>query len=57
MSHLITTELVSLDASLGTTKDDVIAALARLVAAAGRSDDASGLADDAYAREAKSARP
>ena len=55
MSHLITTELVSLDASLGTTKDDVIAALARLVAAAGRSDDASGLADDAYAREAKSA--
>jgi PTS system fructose-specific IIC component len=55
VSHLITTELVSLDASLGTTKDDVIAALARLVAAAGRSDDASGLADDAYAREAKSA--
>lgn len=55
MSQLITAELVSLDASLGSTKDDVIASLARLVGAAGRSDNAAGLAQDAYAREAKSA--
>jgi PTS system fructose-specific IIC component len=53
--NLITTDLVSLDESLGATKDDVIATLARRVAAAGRSDNAAGLADDAYAREAKSA--
>lgn len=55
MPNLITTDLVSLDESLGATKDDVIATLARRVAAAGRSDNAAGLADDAYAREAKSA--
>jgi PTS system fructose-specific IIC component len=55
VSHLITSELVSIDESLGATKDDVIAALARRVAAVGRSDDPAGLADDAYAREAKSA--
>ncbi len=54
MSELITAELVALDAQFGDTKDDVIKALARLVAAAGRSDDADGLADDAFAREAKS---
>jgi PTS system fructose-specific IIC component len=52
--ELITAELVALDAQFGDTKDDVIKALARLVAAAGRSDDAEGLADDAFAREAKS---
>ncbi len=55
MAHLITSELVSLDESLGAAKDDVIAALARRVAAVGRSDNPAGLADDAYAREAKSA--
>jgi PTS system fructose-specific IIC component len=54
VSQLITTELVSLDEPLGDTKDDVIAALARRVAAVGRSDNPAGLADDAYAREAKS---
>lgn len=55
MVHLITPELVSLDEPLGATKDDVIAALARRVAAVGRSANPAGLADDAYAREAKSA--
>lgn len=55
MSHLITAQLVSLDEPLGDTKDAVIASLARQVAAVGRSDDPVGLADDAYAREAKSA--
>ena len=40
---------------LGDTKDDVITALAQRVADAGRSDNPDGLADDAFAREAKSA--
>ncbi|SDQ12468.1 PTS fructose transporter subunit IIABC [Microbacterium sp. cf332] len=53
MSDTITPELVSLDAPLGTDKKDVIRALARLVAAQGRADDADALADDAIAREAK----
>jgi PTS system fructose-specific IIC component len=52
--ELITAQLVALDAQFGDSKDDVIKALARLVAAAGRSADADGLADDAFAREAKS---
>ncbi|UNX53852.1 fructose-specific PTS transporter subunit EIIC [Georgenia sp. TF02-10] len=51
---LITAELVALDVDLGTTKDDVIAALARTVAAAGRAD-ADQLLADAMAREAQSA--
>ncbi|MBA2560112.1 MAG: PTS sugar transporter subunit IIA, partial [Propionibacteriales bacterium] len=54
MSELITADLVALDAQFGNTKDDVIKALAQLVANAGRSDNAAGLADDAFAREAKS---
>ncbi|HEY7044868.1 MAG TPA: fructose-specific PTS transporter subunit EIIC [Nocardioidaceae bacterium] len=54
MSELINSALVALDASYGDTKDDVIHALAGLVAADGRSTDAAGLADDAFAREAKS---
>jgi fructose PTS system EIIBC or EIIC component len=51
---LITTQLVALDADLGRTKDEVIARLAGLVADAGRAD-ATGLATDVLAREAKSA--
>jgi PTS system fructose-specific IIC component len=55
VSTLITSDLVALDAQFGQTKDDVIRALARIVAEAGRSTDAAGLADDAFAREGKSA--
>ena len=51
---LIIEELVALDADLGSTKADVIASLAGLVAAAGRGD-ASGLTADAMEREGKSA--
>ena len=51
---LITTDLVALDADLGRTKDEVIARLAGLVADVGRAD-ATGLAADVMAREAKSA--
>ncbi|KAA9086931.1 PTS fructose transporter subunit IIABC [Microbacterium radiodurans] len=53
MSDTITPELVSLDAPLGTDKKDVIRALARLVAAEGRAEDAEALAADAIAREEK----
>lgn len=55
MPELITTDLVVLDATFGDTKDDVIRALAQRVADAGRSTDPSGLADDAFEREGKSA--
>ncbi|MEA5154295.1 fructose-specific PTS transporter subunit EIIC [Raineyella sp.] len=55
MSDLITPELVTLDAAIGATKDDVIRSLAALVAAAGRATSAEGLADDALDREAKAA--
>ena len=51
---MITPELVQLDAALGTDKHDVIRALAAQVAAAGRTQDADGLAGDALAREATS---
>ncbi len=54
MSELINDRLVTLDASYGETKDDVIRALADIVAADGRATNAEGLADDAFAREAKS---
>lgn len=50
---LITPELVSLDADLGSTKTEVITAVARLIAAAGRAD-ADGLAHDALDRESTS---
>ncbi|MEN0070153.1 MAG: fructose-specific PTS transporter subunit EIIC [Propionicimonas sp.] len=49
---LITPALVLLDADLGPTKTDVIHAMAKLVADAGRAD-ADGLAADALAREEK----
>ncbi|PWJ50217.1 PTS system D-fructose-specific IIA component (F1P-forming), Frc family /PTS system D-fructose-specific IIB component (F1P-forming), Frc family /PTS system D-fructose-specific IIC component (F1P-forming), Frc family [Quadrisphaera granulorum] len=53
--RLITTELVRLDADLGSRKEDVIAALAETVAATGRATSAEGLQRDAMAREAQSA--
>jgi PTS system fructose-specific IIC component len=49
---LITSELVLLDADLGSTKTEVINAMAALVAKTGRADEA-GLAADALAREEK----
>ena len=55
MSSLITADLVSLDADLGTQASDVITRLAASVAAAGRATDAEGLTADALAREAQSA--
>jgi PTS system fructose-specific IIC component len=59
MNSLLTPQLVRLDTSFGLTepadKHDVIRALADVVAAAGRTDNPAGLADDALAREATSA--
>ena len=55
MSSLITADLVSLDADLGTQASDVIARLAASVAAAGRATEAEGLTADALARESQSA--
>ena len=55
MSTLITADLVSLDAPLGVTADEVITALAQRVVDAGRATDAAQLVADARAREAQSA--
>ena len=55
MTELITTELVALDADLGSSSSEVIAHLTGLVAAAGRADDPAGLHADAMAREGQSA--
>ncbi len=55
MTDLITTSLVRLDADLGSDKSDVIRAMARVVADAGRSDDPDQLAEDAIAREGTAA--
>ncbi len=55
MSDLITAELVSLDANLGTDKHEAIRSLAALVAGAGRADDVDQLVADAFAREETSA--
>jgi PTS system fructose-specific IIC component len=55
MTDLITTDLVRLDADLGTDKHDVIRALAGVVASAGRATDVDAIVQDALAREAKSA--
>ena len=52
---MITPGLVALDVSLGSDKTEVIRALARQVAGAGRTGNADGLAEDALAREATSA--
>ena len=54
MTELITPALVRLDVALGSDKHDVIRALAAVVADAGRSTNADGLAEDALAREATS---
>ncbi|MBH0054743.1 PTS sugar transporter subunit IIA [Salinibacterium sp. SWN139] len=51
MSHLITTDLVLLDADLGTDREGVIRALTNLVADQGRATNAESLFDDAWARE------
>lgn len=53
MSDTITTELVSIDAPLGTDKAAVIRALADLVAAQGRAGSGEALFTDAWAREEK----
>src|SRR6478752_7883765 len=55
MTDLITTDLVRLDASLGADKEEVIRALALVVADAGRSGDADQLAADAITREGTAA--
>jgi PTS system fructose-specific IIC component len=55
MSALITTELVALDADLGTDQSAVVGQLAGLVAGAGRATAAEALHADAMAREAKAA--
>ncbi|GAA1885853.1 fructose-specific PTS transporter subunit EIIC [Paeniglutamicibacter psychrophenolicus] len=55
MIELINRALVSLDADLGTTTETVIEHLASLVSAQGRATDATALAADAKAREAKTA--
>ncbi|MFC6288524.1 fructose-specific PTS transporter subunit EIIC [Nocardioides sp. GCM10027113] len=51
MTDLITTDLVRLDVDLGTNKNDVIRALAGVVADAGRADDVDQLVTDTLARE------
>ncbi len=51
---IISAELVRLDVSLGDDKATVIRGLSDVVAAAGRTANAAGLADDALAREATS---
>lgn len=50
---IITTELVRLDADLGSTTTDVITALAGLVHESGRATSTTLLADAALAREAQ----
>ncbi len=51
MSELITTDLVRLDANLGSDKEAAIRALAQVVGDAGRSQDVDRLVADALARE------
>lgn len=55
MSALITPALVRLGHSLGDRKEDVVLALAEIVAAAGRASDAEALSRDVLAREATAA--
>ena len=54
MNALITTDLVRLDADLGTDKSQVIRALADIVAQADRAVDVDAIVADALAREEKS---
>src|SRR4051794_39601566 len=53
MPALITRDLVTLDADLGATREQVIRALAGLVAGAGRATETDSLFADAWAREQK----
>src|SRR3954447_1779585 len=53
MPALITRDLVTLDADLGATREEVIRALAGLVAGAGRATETESLFADAWAREQK----
>ena len=55
MAELMTPQLVRLDADLGSAKEQVIAALAAVIADAGRADDVAVLERDLLAREAKAA--
>ncbi|MBD8869090.1 PTS fructose transporter subunit IIABC [Nocardioides donggukensis] len=55
MTEMITADLVRLDVELGSTKEEVIRALADVVATAGRTSDADTLVVDALARESTSA--
>ncbi|WP_051442243.1 PTS fructose transporter subunit IIABC [Arthrobacter sp. H14] len=55
MSALITPELVTLDKNLGSSRADVIRALAQAVADSGRASEFEGLYADAMAREEKTA--
>ena len=55
MTDLITRDLVRLDTSLGADKEEVIRALARVVADAGRSTAPDQLAADALTREGTAA--
>jgi PTS system fructose-specific IIC component len=55
MAELITPALVRLDADLGSTKEEVIAALAATVTEADRATDVAELERDLLAREAKAA--
>ncbi len=55
MTTLITTDLVLLDANLGTNTTDVIRHLAELIAGTGRASGVEGLFADALAREQKTA--
>src|SRR5215210_62619 len=55
MAELINEGLVRLDADLGSEKNDVIRAMARIVGDAGRAVDVEQLANDALAREGTAA--
>ncbi|MGO4613167.1 fructose-specific PTS transporter subunit EIIC [Nocardia sp. 2YAB30] len=52
---IITQDLITLDADLGTSKEAVIAALAERLAGVGRAADATALREAALARESQSA--
>ncbi len=55
MTALITGDLITLDANLGTEPSTVIRALADMLAATGRASEVEGLYADALAREQKTA--
>lgn len=54
-SPIIADELISLDTDLGSSKDEVVAALSARLAEAGRATDGHALKEAALAREAQSA--